>query len=58
MLGFVQGGGYMLASVMPLVAGLLRSSAAGLPLAWLIMLVGCGVLALMVWYFRPHPAAA
>lgn len=58
LLGFVQGGGYMLASVMPLVAGLLRSSEAGLPLAWLIMLVGCALLAVMVWYFRPQRVVA
>lgn len=54
LLGFVQGGGYMLSSVMPLIAGLLRSGDAGLELAWAIMIAGCVVLALMAWRFRPQ----
>lgn len=53
LLGFVQGGGYMLSSVMPLVAGMLRGGDAGLELAWAIMIVGCVVLAVMAWRFKP-----
>lgn len=53
LLGFVQGGGYMLSSVMPLIAGLLRGSESGLELAWAIMIAGCLVLALMAWRFKP-----
>lgn len=57
LLGFVQGGGYMLSSVMPLVAGLLRGGGGGLQLAWAIMIAGCVVLALMAWRFKPlNPA--
>lgn len=58
LLGFVQGGGYMLSSVMPLVAGALRSHGHSLSLAWAIMLSGCAVLAAMAWRFRPHLLAA
>lgn len=53
LLGFVQGGGYMLSSAMPLIAGLLRSGHSGLSLAWLIMLAGCALLAAMACWFRP-----
>lgn len=53
LLGFVQGGGYMLSSVMPLVAGALRSHGHSLALAWAIMLVACAVLMLMATRFAP-----
>lgn len=53
LLGFVQGGGYMLSSVMPLIAGMLRGGAAGLELAWLIMIGGCLVVAFIAWRFAP-----
>ena len=53
LLGFVQGGGYMLASVMPLVAGALRGAGQSLSLAWMLMLVGTGVLVWMAAAFRP-----
>lgn len=55
LLGFVQGGGYMLSSVMPLIAGALRSQGHSLSLAWGIMLACCVVLAAMAWRFRPLP---
>ena len=55
LLGFVQGGGYMLSSVMPLIAGALRSQGHSLSVAWGIMLVCCVVLAAMAWRFRPLP---
>lgn len=54
LLGFVQGGGYMLSSVMPLIAGLLRGGDGGLQLAWAIMIGGCVLLALMAWRFGPQ----
>lgn len=53
LLGFVQGGGYMLASVMPLVAGALRGAGQSLSLAWLLMLLGTGGLVWMAKAFRP-----
>ena len=56
LLGFVQGGGYMLSSLMPLVAGALRSQGHSLALAWAIMLACCVVLAAMAWRFAPLPA--
>ena len=55
LLGFVQGGGYMLSSVMPLIAGALRSQGHSLSVAWGIMLACCVVLAAMAWRFRPLP---
>ena len=55
LLGFVQGGGYMLSSVMPLIAGALRSQGHSLSVAWGIMQACCVVLAAMAWRFRPLP---
>lgn len=43
--GFVQGGGYLLAAVLPLVAGLLRENLSDLTPAWWLMAALCLVLA-------------
>lgn len=58
LLGFVQGGGYMLASLMPFVAGLLRGSGHDLSLAWALMLGGVGILVWMARAFRPGDTLA
>jgi len=50
---FVQGGGYLIASLMPLLAGRLRDSEADLTLAWLAMAAGCLVLVAMALRFSP-----
>ncbi|WP_254504516.1 type VI secretion system-associated protein TagF, partial [Duganella vulcania] len=50
---FVQGGGYLIASLMPLLAGQLRDSQADLTLAWLAMAAGCLVLVAMALRFSP-----
>ncbi|SFI69591.1 MFS transporter, CP family, cyanate transporter [Stutzerimonas kunmingensis] len=44
LLGFVQGGGYLIASLAPLGAGLLRDRLASLADAWLLMAVGIMLL--------------
>ncbi|MCQ4254043.1 MFS transporter [Stutzerimonas stutzeri] len=44
LLGFVQGGGYLIASLAPLGAGLLRDRLASLADAWLLMAVGIVLL--------------
>lgn len=54
LLSFVQGGGYMLAALMPLVAGIVRDRAASLDSAWAIMSVGIVVLMFMALRFRPQ----
>ncbi|OKO87384.1 MFS transporter [Bradyrhizobium sp. NAS80.1] len=51
--GFVQGGGYLLAALLPLVAGLLRQELSDLTPAWLLMAGLCVVLAGMARRFRP-----
>ena len=51
--GFVQGGGYVLAAMLPLVAGLLRQYLSNLALAWWLMAVLCVVLVLIAVRFRP-----
>lgn len=51
--GFVQGGGYLLAALLPLIAGLLRQALSDLTPAWLLMAGLCVVLAGMAWRFRP-----
>ncbi|MBD3817969.1 MULTISPECIES: MFS transporter [Brevundimonas] len=52
LLAFVQGGGYIIASLSPLVAGLLRDHMADLTGAWVLMGVGVVVLGVMTLQFR------
>lgn len=54
LLGFVQGGGYILASFMPLVAGIVREHSNQLTQAWQIMLVGVVVLWIMTFRLKPN----
>lgn len=56
LMGFVQGGGYILASVMPTLAGLIRQHTEGLEQAWTIMAWGVVVLIVMAFRFRPANA--
>ncbi|TFF42592.1 MFS transporter [Pseudomonas sp. RIT623] len=51
--GFVQGGGYVLAAALPLLAGFLRQHLADLSLAWWLMAVLCLVLWLIASRLRP-----
>ncbi|SFO12986.1 MFS transporter, CP family, cyanate transporter [Candidatus Pantoea varia] len=53
LLSRVQGGGYLIAALMPLVAGWVRDSSASLNQAWLIMSAGVVLLMVMAWRFRP-----
>lgn len=48
LMGFVQGGGYILASLMPFVAGFIRANTASLQPAWLVMLAGLLLQLMMV----------
>lgn len=54
LLGFVQGGGYILASFMPLIAGVVREYSSQLTQAWQIMLVGVVILWLMAFRLKPN----
>ncbi|ACS86169.1 MFS transporter [Musicola paradisiaca] len=56
LMGFVQGGGYLIASLMPLLAGFIRQHTHGLESAWVIMGVGVIGLMLMALRFTPRPA--
>ena len=58
LLSRVQGGGYLIAALMPLVAGWVRDSGASLNQAWLIMSAGVVVLMMIAWRFRPQNSAA
>jgi MFS transporter, CP family, cyanate transporter len=51
--GFVQGGGYGLAALMPLVAGALRQHLADLTPAWWLMAGLCGVLGVIALRLGP-----
>lgn len=51
--GFVQGGGYLLAAILPLVAGLLRENLSNLTPAWWLMAALCLVLAVLAIPLRP-----
>ncbi|WP_295242469.1 MFS transporter [uncultured Brevundimonas sp.] len=52
LLAFVQGGGYIIASLSPLGAGLLRDNMADLTQAWVLMGVGVILLGAMTLEFR------
>ncbi|MCW2302467.1 CP family cyanate transporter-like MFS transporter [Rhodovulum sulfidophilum] len=51
--GFVQGGGYLVAAALPLIAGLLREYLSDLTLAWGLMAGLCVVLWLIAIRLRP-----
>ena len=55
LLSLVQGGGYLLAALMPLIAGIVRDRAASLDSAWAIMSVGIVLLMVMALRFKPQP---
>ncbi|MFI0474059.1 MFS transporter [Halomonas sp. HMF6819] len=54
-MALVQGGGYMIASLMPLLAGMLRDSLSSLSMAWMVM--AGGVVVLIVLTGRLSPAS-
>lgn len=49
LLAFVQGGGYAIAALMPLLAGVIRDTMASLQWAWICMAVGALVVLAMSW---------
>ncbi|MFX2576160.1 MFS transporter [Enterobacter quasiroggenkampii] len=53
LLSKVQGGGYMIAALMPLVAGIVRDSSVSLTSAWLVMSAGVVLLIVIAFTFRP-----
>ncbi|WP_216187518.1 MFS transporter [Verticiella alkaliphila] len=50
---FVQGGGYLIASLMPLLAGVLRDRFEDLTQAWVVMIVGAVILLALCSRFSP-----
>lgn len=54
LLAFVQGGGYIIASFMPLIAGLLRDQFSSLDHAWQVMMVGVLLLMGLCLRFSPE----
>lgn len=58
LLSRVQGGGYLIAALMPLIAGWVRDSGTSLNQAWLIMSAGVVLLMAMACRFRPQNRAA
>ncbi|KRW62124.1 MFS transporter [Pseudomonas sp. TTU2014-080ASC] len=53
LMSMVQGGGYIIASVVPILAGLIRQRFADLTLAWVCMGVGALVLMIIAARFAP-----
>lgn len=53
LLSKVQGGGYMIAALMPLIAGIVRDSSVSLTSAWLIMSAGVVLLIAIALNFKP-----
>lgn len=54
LLSRVQGGGYLIAALMPLLAGWVRDSGTSMTQAWLIMSAGVLVLMVIARRFRPQ----
>jgi CP family cyanate transporter-like MFS transporter len=54
LLGFVQGGGYIIASSMPFIAGLIRQHSSSLAQAWMVMAGGVVLLLLIAVRFAPE----
>ncbi|GME41630.1 hypothetical protein ACJ2_26870 [Pantoea sp. QMID2] len=54
----MQGGGYLIAALMPLIAGWVRDSGTSLNQAWLTMSAGVVLLMAMACRFRPQNRAA
>lgn len=54
LLSLVQGGGYLIAAIMPLIAGMVRDRAASLDSAWIVMSVGIVLLMVIALRFKPH----
>lgn len=52
LLSFVQGGGYSIAALMPLLAGVIRDSMASLQWAWVCMVGGALVVLVMTWRLK------
>lgn len=53
LLSYVQGGGYMIAALMPLIAGIVRDSSVSLSSAWLVMSAGVILLIVIALKFKP-----
>lgn len=53
LLGFVQGGGYMMASLAPLLAGMIRQHSTELTNAWLLMAAGVVLMLLLTLRLKP-----
>ncbi len=56
LLAFVQGGGYIIASLSPLAAGLLRDRLSDVSQAWMLMGLGLVAMAAMTLAFKPGGA--
>lgn len=54
LMGFVQGGGYMIASLMPLLAGVIRQALGDLQQAFSVMALGVVVLLIMTLWLTPQ----
>jgi len=54
LMGFVQGGGYMIASLMPLLAGVIRQMLGDLQQAFSVMAAGVVVLLIMTLWLKPQ----
>lgn len=50
---FVQGGGYIIASLAPLAAGWIRGRFADMTSAWVLMAAGVAILMMLAWRFSP-----
>lgn len=57
LLSKVQGGGYMIAALMPLIAGIVRDNAVSLTSAWLVMSAGVVLLIVIALKFKPVSAS-
>ncbi|MTD26746.1 MFS transporter [Erwinia sorbitola] len=55
LMGFVQGGGYIIASLTPLLAGIIRQALGSLQQAFSLMALGVVILLIMTLWLKPQP---
>jgi CP family cyanate transporter-like MFS transporter len=56
LLAFVQGGGYLIAATVPVMAGVVRDQLSSLHWAWAVMVIGAVLLLVLTARLRPASA--
>jgi CP family cyanate transporter-like MFS transporter len=54
LVAFVQGVGFVIAAVAPIVAGIARDASGGFTVSWGMLLAGVAAMIALTWVFAPH----